>query len=241
MTSARSAFLRAAKIARSYEARLVSLAKHVGDILRGHDVGTPQGARLAEAALRRYEQTIGPWAEAVSQRMVRETAARDERSWFRIAAQMGRDLKREIQNAPTGRVMQRLQTEQVTLIRSIPLEAAERVQAMTREALSSGVRAEVMAQRIMEGEGVSRSKAILIARTESGRASTTLTQARAEHVGSTHYIWRTAGDSDVRATHKALNGKAIAWDDPPECDPGHRAHAGAIFNCRCYPEPIIPD
>lgn len=240
--SPRSAFIRAAKIARAYESRLRSLARNIGDILRSHDVSSSQGISKASAALKRYADTINPWAEAVAERMVRETAARDERSWFKIAAQMGRELKQEIQQAPTGRVMQALQAEQVTLIRSLPLEAAERVQRLARESLSSGMRAETLAKAIMDGEGVSRSKAILIARTETGRASTMLTRARAEHVGSTHFRWITAGDSDVRPSHKKLNGKVFRWDEPPVCDaPDLRALPGAIFNCRCYAEPILDD
>lgn len=240
--SPRSAFLRASKIVRNYETRLRSLAKQIGAILAGHDVGSASGAQAAAAALGRYADTLHPWAEAVANRMVRETAARDERSWFSVAARMGRALKEEIQEAPVGRVMQGLQAEQVTLIRSIPLEAAERVQRLAREGISQGMRPETLAKAIMEGEGVSRSKATLIARTECGRAATTLTRARAEHVGSTHFRWITAGDSDVRPLHKKLNGKVFRWDDPPVCDaPNLKALPGAIFNCRCFPEPILDD
>ncbi|BAU93399.1 putative bacteriophage protein [Methylorubrum populi] len=240
--SPRSAFIRATKIVQIYETRLRSIAKHIGDILGAHDVASLIGSSAASAALRRYADTVAPWAEAVAERMVRETAARDERSWFKVASRMGRELKREIQAAPTGQVMRSLQTEQVILIRSIPLDAAERVQTLAREGLSQGMRAETLAKAIMEGEGVSRSKATLIARTECGRAATTLTRARAEHVGSTHFRWITVGDSDVRASHKKLNGKVFRWDDPPVCDePDLKALPGAIFNCRCYPEPILDD
>ena len=236
--SARSAFRRATKILENYERRLRSLAKHVGDILRGYDVASPEGVRRAEEALRRYERTLDPWAEAVAERMIRETAARDERSWFQVAARMGRALKREIANAPTGTVMRRLQAEQVTLIRSIPREAAERVHAMAREAQIAGIRPEALAQRIMEGEGVSQSKARLIARTETGRVATTLTQSRAEHVGSEGYFWRDSEDVDVRPSHKAMRGKFVRWDSPPTLD-GLIGHAGALPNYRCYPEPVL--
>ncbi len=236
--SPRSAFLRAAKVTQFYEARLRSIAKHIGDILGAHDVASLNGSSAAAAALKRYADTIGPWAEAVSERMVRETAARDERSWFKIAARMGRELKREIQQAPTGRVMRALQAEQVTLIRSIPIEAAERVQTLARNGLSQGMRPETLAKALMEGEGVSRSKATLIARTECGRAATTLTQARAVHVGSEGYFWRTSEDTDVRKSHALMNGKFVRWDSPPTLDK-LTGHAGALPHCRCYPEPVL--
>lgn len=199
------------------------------------------GATQAAAALRRYAQILTPWASAVGERMVTEVAQRDERSWFQIADRMGKALKDEIRNAPTSTVMRTQMREQVKLITSLPADAAQRVHDLTVEGITKGWRADQIAAEIMRTGEVTKSRADLIARTEVGRTSTLLTQARAEHVGSTHYIWRTAGDSDVRASHKALNGKSIAWSDPPECDPGYRAHAGAIFNCRCFPEPIIPD
>ena len=54
------------------------------------------------------------------------------------------------------------------------------------------------------------------------------------------YVWRTAGDSDVRSSHKKMNGKFVRWDDPPQLD-NLNGDAGALPNCRCYPEPLIPE
>ena len=89
---------------------------------------------------------------------------------------------------------------------------------------------------------VTKARADLISRTEVSRTAATLTQVRAEHVGSTHFIWVTSGDSDVRESHKKLNGKVFMWSDPPVCDPpNYRALPGCIWNCRCYAHVILPD
>lgn len=80
----------------------------------------------------------------------------------------------------------------------------------------------------------------VIARTEVARTSSVLTQARAEHAGSTGYIWRTARDGDVRPSHKAMNGRFVRWGEPPTLD-NLRGHAGCLPNCRCYADPVIPD
>lgn len=172
--------------------------------------------------------------------MVAEVAQRDERSWFKIADQMGEALRKEIRDAPIGQVMRARQAEQVTLITSLPREAAERVQHMTREGIVKGWRPDRIAAEIMKTGDVTLARATLIARTETGRTSTLLTQARAEHVGSPGYIWTTAQDSDVRASHKAMSGKFVAWDAPPTLD-GLTGHAGALPNCRCFVSPVIPD
>jgi SPP1 gp7 family putative phage head morphogenesis protein len=65
-----------------------------------------------------------------------------------------------------------------------------------------------------QGFEVSRSKANVIARTEMGRVVTNLTQARAESVGSVGYIWRTMRDAQVRPSHRAMEGRFVAWDSP---------------------------
>lgn len=213
----------------------------MGTLVRGFDIGDMFGVTRIRDALARYSHTLTPWAESVGRRMVTEVAARDERSWQKVASQMGRALKQEIATAPTGRVMREALADQVRLITSLPTEAGQRVHDLTLKGITEGTRADVVAHEIARTGEVTKARATLIARTETSRTATLLTQARAQHVGSTEFIWRTAGDSDVRDTHRALNGKVFRWDDPPECDPGHHALPGAIWNCRCFPEPVIPD
>jgi len=57
---------------------------------------------------------------------------------------------------------------------------------------------------------------------------------KAEDLGhpTTHYIWRTRGDPQVRPSHIENNGKVFAWDNPPET-----GHPGEDYNCRCTAEP----
>jgi SPP1 gp7 family putative phage head morphogenesis protein len=237
----KSAFIRAKKLERTYASQLRKIAGHVGDIVNGFNVQDLPGSQLLQAVLARYAATLTPWAEAVSRRMVTEVAARDERSWFRVSQHMGQTLKREIGTAPTGEAMRNAMASQVKLITSLPTDAGQRVHDLVIAGISEGRRAADVAEEIARTGEVTKSRATLIARTEVSRTATELTKARAEHIGSTHFVWRTAGDSDVRPSHKKLNGQTFRWDEPPECDPGHHALPGGIWNCRCFPEPIIPD
>ena len=85
-----------------------------------------------------------------------------------------------------------------------------------------------------------RSRAMLIARTEVGRVSGEMTKARAMTAGSDGYIWRSAEDRDVRPSHKKMNGRFVKWNEPPTLD-NLTGHAGCLPNCRCYMEPVIAD
>jgi SPP1 gp7 family putative phage head morphogenesis protein len=160
---------------------------------------------------------------------------------MQAAKRIGSGIAQEIATAPTGEALRVAMAEQVRLITSLPLEAGQRVHKLAIEGLSTGRRASEVAKDILATGEVTKSRANLIARTETGRASAEFSKARAQSVGSTHFIWHTAGDRDVRPSHAKLNGQVFRWDQPPECDPGHHALPGAIFNCRCYPEPVLTD
>lgn len=104
-----------------------------------------------------------------------------------------------------------------------------------------GKRASEVAAELARTEEVTASRATLIARTEIAKANATLTTARAQFVGATHYIWRTAEDADVRDSHAAMEGKIFRFDDPPYVEGEGNHGPGEIYNCRCYAEPIIPE
>jgi SPP1 gp7 family putative phage head morphogenesis protein len=190
--------------------------------------------------------------------MLADVERRDRRAWVTYSRMMGTQLRHELLDTPLGDTYQQLMDQQVDLITSLPLEAAKRVHTLVTEKLFTGTRATEVAKQIMQTGEVTQARANLIARTETSRAATTVTQARAQFIGSPGYIWRTARDYKVRpetgiphfaslntlamGSHRKLEGTFHLWTDPPIADPtGIRAHPGSIWNCRCYPEPVIPN
>ena len=235
-------FLKSRMVEADYARKLRSVAKQVGSIVSGL---APQGVvtnhEALIKALNQYADMITPWARAVASRMLYDVARRDSVMWEQMGRQIGRDLKQEIEHAETGRFMAEALDQQVILITSLPKEAGQRVHDLTMLGLSDSTRAKEIAKEIMASGHVTKSRANLIARTEVARTATELTKARAHAAGITHYIWRTSGDTDVRESHKKMNGKVIAFNKPPEVEPGQFYHAGEFPNCRCYVEPVIPE
>lgn len=211
-------------------------------MVNGFPAGDPEYVPTIEQLLRRYAEALTPWAERTAAAMLEDVNRRDAQAWAEHAEEMSRGLRLELRSAPTGEAMKALMAEQVALIKSIPLEAAQRVHRLTIEGLEDGARAREISSEIQRSGEVAKSRADLIARTEVSRTATTLTEARAQHIGSEGYIWRTAGDGDVREDHRELEGTYVRWDSPPIADKrtGRRAHAGCIYGCRCYPEPVFP-
>lgn len=223
-----------------YSQQLRKIAHYVDTIVKGFDVHDPSKYPIIVNALNQYAETLHFWAQNTAGRIITDVALRDEKTWLIYAQDLSRGMREQIRNTDTGAVYQELLNEQVRLIRSLPLEAAQRVQDLSTRSLIDGSRASEVAGLIMATGQVTRSRANTIARTEVSRASCLFTQARAENLGSDGYIWRTSEDGDVRPSHKEMNGKFVQWDKPPTLD-RLTGHAGCLPNCRCYAEPVIPE
>jgi SPP1 gp7 family putative phage head morphogenesis protein len=190
-------------------------------------------------ALRDYADLITPWAEAQSARLMLSTLGKTKRELLSYSKKIGAGLREEIENTSVGGIARALQAEQVELIKSLPIEAGLRAQKLSMEAVLDGRRADEVAKEIARTEQVTMNRAATIARTETSKAASAITQARAESVGSDGYIWRTGRDSDVRPSHREMEGKYVRWDSPPTLD-NMTGHAGEFPNCRCYAEVILP-
>jgi len=217
------------------------VARTISSIIRGI---APNG-ELTEAgklvqALTDYAKLIEPWARSVAAVMVADVARRDKAMWAQNSKEMSTELRREIEATPTGSILRRLQDEQVSLITSIPLQAAERVHEIAEESILTSARHTELVKHLLATSDVTTARARLIARTETTRATSNLMQARAVQAGSDGYIWRTSGDADVRDSHAEMEGKYVRWAQPPVLD-GLKGHAGTLPNCRCFSEPVFPD
>lgn len=234
---------RARKVEKKYGRQLRQIAIYVDSIIKGFDVTDETVYPSIVTALRKYADSLDIWARNASSKIIMDIALRDEKTWLVYAQDISVGMRKEIRETDVGMVMQRLIAEQTSLITSLPLNAAQRVQDLATRAIIEGGRADEISGLIMATGGTTKARANTIARTEVSKASTMFTRARAEALGSKGYIWRDSGDTDVRHRHGELNGQYIPWDKPPIVDikSGRRAHAGCDINCRCYPEPVIPE
>lgn len=217
------------------------MARQVEAIIKGLTRGDNIDPALIQKALHDYATLISPWARSVAEYMLRDVARRDAKAWRAHSREMGVALRAEIEQAPTGDLLRHFMDEAVTLIKSLPLQAAEQVHEKVLANMVAGRRSSTMVAEIMDLGTKTVARARLIARTETARAAAALTQARAQYVGSEGYIWRTAGDLDVRDSHAEMEGKYVRWDTPPKLSDGTTTHAGMIYNCRCWAEPVLPE
>lgn len=194
-----------------------------------------------------YADSITEWAERVSSIFLKRAEKADYEEWRKLSGELGKNTRKILKEHGKGETFQALQSDQVSLIKSLPQDAALKVHEWAIEGMHRGERYDNIAQRIFDEIGiVSRNHATLIARTETSRAKANFQQARAMALGSTEYQWITMDDYRVRPLHARLDGRIFRWDSPPATDIGRggqmiHSHPGAVFNCRCRARPLLPE
>lgn len=195
-----------------------------------------------------YEKFIN----SAVKRMVLPLDVGNQRTWREAAkkATKGKFLYRLLMDElkqGTGQVIQKQVMDNVLLIKTLPNDVAQKVVSDISENALKGARAESIEKIIKDKtDQHARASARLIARTETAKTMSALTKARCEQLGLRWYIWRTALDGTrVRLSHRIMEGVLVNWNNPPapeelvgEKSAGHY-HAGNIWNCRCYSEPVL--
>lgn len=231
--------------------QLRKVAEASGHIVERHAEGAKiKYPKEMQDELLKYSEKLGPWATRQAAKMIEQVQKSNKRAYKNSAKNISEKLREDRNVIETAAA---LMYEQVELIKSIPIEAGLRAQKIAFEAALSGSRAEVNEDTVKELEkqmgmstSVARSRAMLIARTETARATALINQSRAQAVGSRQYVWHNSGDAAVRPAHKTLKGKKLegmvfSWDNPPTLDDGTTIHPGQIYNCRCFASPVFDD
>ena len=149
--------------------------------------------------------------------------------------------------------------EQVTLISKASQDMLDTVARRIRDGVKAGRSArEVTAMINADLPGISYRRARIIARDQTAKLNSSLTQGRMADAGLETYIWDTAQDERVRGnptglyanaipSHFIMQGKLCRWDDPSVWfengewvkRPGDAPyfHPGMAIMCRCVAVP----
>lgn len=209
----------------------------------------PATVRGITARITRGTEFLQKFAWSASQRMVTGRYAAGARTWRGAArASMEGDkiyaaLRSEL-TGPVGRRVRELIASNAKLITSLPKDIADHLVSEIANRQQEGERAEINLPVLLRH--VTRTRAALIARTETSKATSALTRARAEELNLGWYVWRTSEDSRVRLSHRRMDAVVVPWDSPPapellageKSNAGHY-NAGEVWNCRCYAEPLL--
>ena len=210
---------------------------------------------LIPGAIRRYARspTFRREARKIVLRMATQLFSDGNITWREASRRGSRGrmlynaLQKELVNTAMGNTYKRIVEENAEWISTMPDKLAKKVTERAAKQYESGKRPDEIAKDIRRAcPEMTKAHAKLIARTETSKASTALTQARCGALNLDWYVWRTSSDERVRDSHSIMDGVLINWNDPPNPEKLNRErhtyenyHAGNIFNCRCYPQPLI--
>ena len=192
------------------------------------------------------------YINSIIKKMVTPLAVENQKTWREAAKRANRSsyiyklLMEELNNG-LEQVINSQISQNANLIKTLPNDVANKVTRDISKLTFSGLIASEIEKIIKDKTNQhSKASARLIARTEVAKTQSALTQARAENLGLDWYVWRTALDGDrVRKSHRNMEGVLVNWNNPPSPEElvGEKYvgnyHAGNIWNCRCYSEPLL--
>lgn len=143
-----------------------------------------------------------------------------------------------------GRVLAEWAQEGAQLIRRIPAELLADLPAAIVDAAAQGKTWAALRNVLRAKIGhVGEARLELIARDQTAKLNSRITEALQTEAGVTSYTWRANLDERVRATHRAAHGTVVEWASagvPGTGFYGRPSHAGRGGQCRCTAEPVVP-
>ncbi|MNE48928.1 Phage Mu protein F like protein [compost metagenome] len=124
----------------------------------------------------------------------------------------------------------------VALIKSIPSQYTDKLEALVMNALQTGQTNEELAQDIKKLGHSTDNRARLIAADQMGKINGAINKKRQESMGVETYDYQTSLDDKVRPLCRRHHGKTFRWDTPPE-----GGHPGQKIKCRCTALPNYED
>ena len=128
----------------------------MGDLIAReyYDETDPEGMdALIQERLFSYSDTIDAWATAVATTMLKRASQADYDVWRKVGQELSADAKRMLKSDAVGSTFDKLQAEQVELIKSIPRDAAQRVHDWAAKGMTEGTRPDVIAKKIRDEIG----------------------------------------------------------------------------------------
>lgn len=186
--------------------------------------------------LRDRFKDIGTNARIVANDFVQNTNNTNKQRFYKAMENaVGVDLQSIIQNEGLEETLVATTRQNVSLIKSIPDEYFKNIETIVFTNTTQGSKSSSIIRQIQKLNNSTEKRARLIARDQTSKLNSALSQQRQQNLGVEEYIWRTAGDERVRDNHRSKNGKIFKWSDPPK-DTGH---PGEDIQCRCVAQPII--
>lgn len=216
------------------------------EVLSGVDEIEEYSKRLQEIAT---DPKFDELANIAARKIINYQAVSNARTWREAARKSSKSYKLYkalLQELKRTDQFDNLIAQSAYQIRTLPLRISDRIVKRIAKLSLEGKRPSTVAEDIKKYfPEATKADATLIARTQIAKTYAAITETRAQNMGIRAYVWHTVGGPRVRDSHRHMNDVVVLYSDPPAPEElikkksaGHY-HAGEIYNCRCYQEPIL--
>ncbi len=210
-------------------------------------------ARLSRAIQKLANMSILDMARRLSFGMVKRANEQNKSQTQKAyKAAFGIDLAGMLGDGAVKERLENAVKENVDLIQSIQTDFINDIGEKVFSNLTNGGRYENLVSLIRERGQVTQNRAKFIARDQTAKLNSALTETRQKALGLDLYEWGGAGDERERATHVVLNGKTCKYSDPTVYSDdggktwkkrsnikGYEGAPGTDYQCRCVALPKV--
>ncbi|MDC9606852.1 phage minor head protein [Xenorhabdus griffiniae] len=210
-------------------------------------------ARLSRAIQKLANMSILDMARRLSFGMVRRANDQNKSQTQKTyKAAFGIDLTGMLGDGAVKEHLENAVKENVDLIQSIQTDFINDIGEKVFANLTNGGRHENLVSLIRERGNVTQNRAKFIARDQTAKLNSALTETRSKTLGLDLYEWGGAGDERERASHFVLNGKTCKYSDPTVYSEdggktwkkrsgikGYEGAPGTDYQCRCVALPKV--
>ena len=222
------------------------ISSFLNDFLKDVKEVNEYSAKLQEIAT---DPKFDQLANYAAKRIITYQANSNARTWKEAVKRSGKSKRiysSLLQELKNNDIFNNLIEQSAYQIKTLPISIADRIVKRVAKLSIEGKRPETVASHIKKYiPEASKASAQLIARTQIAKTYAAITETRAQNMGIRAYVWHTVGGPKVRDSHRHMNDVVVLYSDPPAPEEligkksaGHY-HAGGIYNCRCYMEPIL--
>lgn len=195
-------------------------------------------ARLRQQSRRwrqKFDEKAQAYAAWFAARALRTTTAAARNSLSEAAGfTVPMTMTRNVNN-----VVQAVVAENVNLIKSISSQYFTEVEGLVLRSVRAGRDIAWLTDELEERYGITRRRALTIARDQNNKASAAIGRARMQDAGVRLGIWRhTSVSRHPRKSHKAADGLVFDLSEGMLLD-GKLIFPGEEINCGCRFEPVI--
>lgn len=201
--------------------------------------------RALDALARKWVDRFINKAFPISDDLVKKTESAVDRGLLASARKESLTINMQWTPAMTEKV-DAIIAENVSLIRSIPEKYFTEVEGMVYRAVARGGDRKQLADEIEANfgkrHGITRRRAEFIARDQTRKATSALSNARQQAAGIKKGIWiHSGGGNEPRKKHVHANGEEFFLDKGlPIGDKGQYVLPGEEPNCGCTWKPVLP-